>query len=243
MKLHPLLLVALGVAASAALLQAFEVPVGPPVFSNPTSIDNPFDPFVPGRVKHYETIQGHTDAVDLETYTADTRNFAWNGGQVACRVLQETSIENGEVIEISRNYFAQADDGTVYYFGEVVDLYSGGAIVSHEGSWLVGGASDPSDPPETASDTDPNVFMPAHPELGDQYRPEDTLPVVDETDLVQKVGQKVHVPAGHFSACIQVRESSVLTPDTENKWYAPGLGVVKVKEHGEVSVLVEVTGP
>ena len=25
----------------------------------------------------------------------------------------------------SRNFFAQADDGTVYYFGEVVDDYDG----------------------------------------------------------------------------------------------------------------------
>jgi hypothetical protein len=243
MKLHPILLVALGVAASAALIHAFEVPVGPPVFSDPLAIDNPYHPFVPGRVKHYETLQGSTDAEDLETYTADTRTFAWNGTQVACRVLQETSIENGEIVEISRNYFAQADDGTVYYFGEVVDLYSGGTIVGHEGSWLVGGASDPSDPPDTASDTDPNVFMPAHPELGDEYRPEDTLPVVDETDLVEKVGQKVHVAAGHFNGCIRVRESTVLDPDIETKWYAPGMGVVKVKEHGTVMALDLVTGP
>jgi hypothetical protein len=244
MKLHPFLLVALGVAASAALIHAFEVPLGPPVFSDPLAIDNPYHPFVPGRVKHYETLQGSTDAEDLEMYTADTRTFAWNGAQVACRVLQETSIENGEIIEISRNYFAQADDGSVYYFGEVVDIYAGGVIVSHEGSWLVGGPSDPADPPETATDPDPNVFMPANPEPGDEYRPEDTLPVVDEEDLILKAGQNVSVPAGHFDECLQIRESSQLSPDTETKWYAPGLGVVKVKEKGEVMVLDLVTsGP
>jgi hypothetical protein len=242
MKLHPVLLVALG-AASAALLQAFEVPVGPPVFSNPLSITNPYQPFVPGRVKHFEVIQGHPDAEDVETYTAGTRNFSWNGALVACRVLQETSLEDGEIVEISRNYFAQADDGTVYYFGEVVDLYAGGIVVGHEGSWLVGGPTDPSDPPETAADTDPNVFMPADPESGDEYRPEDTLPVVDETDLILKSGQKINVPTGQYSQCIQVRETSVLTPDIETKWYAPDLGVVKVKEHGEVRVLDLVTGP
>ncbi|HZF30001.1 MAG TPA: hypothetical protein VE907_12840, partial [Gammaproteobacteria bacterium] len=72
---------------------------------------------------------------------------------------------------------------------------------------------------------------------------EDTLPVVDESDEILKVGQRVHVPAGHFGNCIQVRESSVLTPDTETKWYAPGLGVVKVREHGQVLALDSVSGP
>jgi len=85
--------------------------------------------------------------------------------------------------------------------------------------------------------------MPAHPELHDVYRPEDTLPTVDESDEIQKVGQRVHVPAGSFARCIQVEESSVLTPDIETKWYAPGLGVVKVKEHGEVLALDSVSGP
>ncbi len=243
MKLHPILLATLGIGASAALLHAFEVPVGPPVFSNPLAITSPYQPFVPGRVKHFEVIQGHPDAEDVENYTSATRNFSWNGVTVACRILEETTIEDGEIVEISRNHFAQADDGTLYYFGEVVDLYAGGIVVGHEGSWLVGGPSDPSDPPETANDTDPNVFMPANPELHDVYRPEDTLPVVDESDEILKVGQRVHVPAGHFGNCIQVRESSVLTPDTETKWYAPGLGVVKVREHGQVLALDSVSGP
>jgi hypothetical protein len=243
MKLSSILLGALGLAASTALLRAFDVPADTPVFTNPLSITNPFQPFVPGRVKHYEVIQGHTDGEDIDTYLAETRSFTWNGTSVACRVLQEASLESGEIVEISRNYFAQADDGSVYYFGEVVDHYAGGVIVGHEGSWLVGGPTDPSDPPETAADTDPNVFMPANPEPGDEYKPEDALPTVDETDLILKVGQRVHVPAGHYGDCIQVRESSVLTPDTETKWYAPGLGVVRVKEHGEVLVLDTVTGP
>jgi len=243
MKPHSILIGIFVAGAVASLLHAKEVPAGPPVFTNPLSITNPYHPFVPGRVKHYEVIQGHTDAEDIHTYLADTRTFSWRGALVSCRVLQETSIEDGQTVEISRNYFAQADDGTVYYFGEVVDNYDGGSVVSHEGSWLVGGPSDPSDPPETATDSDPNVFMPAHPELGDVFKPEDALPFVDESDLILKVRQKVSVPAGRYARCIQVRESSVLTTATETKWYAPGLGVIKVKEHGEVLALDEVTGP
>jgi hypothetical protein len=43
-------------------------------------------------------------------------------------------IDAGEdLIEVSLNYFAQNQDGTVCYFGEAVDMYEGGEIVSHGG--------------------------------------------------------------------------------------------------------------
>lgn len=231
-------------AATAALLLAgsARVPTDPPVFSHPLVITNRYQPFVPGRVKHYETQQGHTDAEDVDLYRTDTRTFRWNGQDVGCHILQETSIEDGEVVEISRNYFAQADDGSVYYFGEVVDLYEGGVIVGHSGSWLVGGPGA-SDPPETANAPDPNVFMPARPEVGDVFKPENLLPIVDESDLVQRTGISVSTPVGRFAGCIQIRESSVLSPDIETKWYAPGIGVVQVKEHSELSSLESLVDP
>src|SRR6185295_18526776 len=92
MKPQTILFVALGVASSAAVLRALEVPSGAPVFSDPTSITNPYQAFVPGRMKHYERIQGNLDAEDFEFCTDATRTFAWNGTSVACRVLQEMSL-------------------------------------------------------------------------------------------------------------------------------------------------------
>jgi hypothetical protein len=85
--------------------------------------------------------------------------------------------------------------------------------------------------------------MPADPEVGDVFKPEDLLPFVDESDEVLHVGQNVSVPAGHFTGCIQIEESSLLSADTETKWYAPGIGVVKVKEHSEGLVLDAVVDP
>ena len=244
MKLRTTLLGTIGLAAiSIVPARAAEVPSGPPVFGNPLSITNPYHPFVVGRVKHLETQQGHTDAEDTDVYLAATRTFSWNGTSVACHILEETALEDGAIVEISKNYFAQADDGTVYYFGEVVDIYENGVVVGHGGSWLVGGPTQPGDPAETATAPDPNVFMPANPELGDVFKPEDLVPFVDETDVIVKVGLNVSTPGGHFSNCIQIDESSQLSPATETKWYAPGLGVVKVKERGEVLVLDAVSDP
>ncbi len=226
--------------AAVAFLPAASVPTDPPVFSNPLEIDNPFHPFVVGREKRYEVKQGHTDAEDVDNFLAETRTFHWNGADVACRILQETSLEDGEVVEISRNFFAQADDGTVYYFGETVDNYDGGVIDNHNGSWLVGGPSG-SDPVETATARHPTVFMPANPEQGDLFKPEDLFPIVDETVEVLRVGVRVSTPAGSFSECIAVEESTLLSTDTERKWYAPGIGVVKVKEKGELLLLESLT--
>ncbi len=218
-----------------------EVPVGPPTFSDPLAITNPHHPFpvLPDvGFKEFEVQQGHTDLNVLDLYPVDTRAFAWDGGIVNCRTLIECEEEDGELLEISWNFFAQADDGTVYYFGEVVDIFEDGTI-SHEGSWLVGGPTLPTDPPGTAVAADPAVFMPANPEVGDTWKPEDLFPFVDETVEAVKVGTNVTVPAGKFPDTMKVQESSLLSDDTENKWYAPGVGVVRVQEMGERLVLVE----
>lgn len=230
-------IVALGVVAVS--IQA-EVPTDPPDFTNPLVMDNPYHPFVVGRMKFFEVQQGHTEAEVVDTYLPDVRVFEWDGMLVSCHTLQEMEIEDGEVAEISWNFFGQADDGTVYYFGEVVDNYEDGVVVDHDGSWLVGGPTLPGDPADTVVAEDPTVFMPGFPEVGDIFKPEDMFPFVDETDEILKVEKNVSVPGGHFVDCLKIEESSLLSDDIETKWYAPGMGVVKVKESGEILVLVDV---
>jgi len=237
MALVFLLATGIGLAATPATA---EPPVTPPTFSDPLDITNTYHPFPAGIVKYFAVQQGNTDAEVMDIYLEDTRTFAWGDGPVECRILREAEYEDGEVVEISLNYFAQADDGTVYYFGEVVDIYEGGGVVSHDGSWLVGGPTLPSDPPETATAADPAVFMPANPEVGDQWKPEDLYPVVDETVELIKTNKTVSVPAGQFRGCIRVFESTMLSDDTETKWYAPGVGVIQTKEKDGILELVEI---
>ena len=58
---------------------------------------------------------------------------------VETRVVEEYETEDGELIEISRNYFAFCTEtGSIFYFGEDVDIYEDGEIVSHDGAWLAG---------------------------------------------------------------------------------------------------------
>ena len=228
--LLPMLIVGLVIPFNA--LRA-EVPSGTPTFGNPLKIDNAFFPFQPGGRKVFAGSEQGTKTGAIDYYLTAIRTFRFNGKKVACRILVEEAYANAELVERSFNYFAQADDGTVYYFGEVVDNYASGVIVNHDGSWLVGGATHPSDPPGIGNAPQPALFMPAKPELRDVFKPEDLFPIVDETAEVVGVDLDVLVPAGKYDGAIKVEESTRLAPGTELKWYAPGVGVVKVKTKGE----------
>jgi hypothetical protein len=217
------------------------VPTGSPTFSDPLDITNPYHPFQPAGVKVFQGSEGRTKMVGIHQYLTETRSFSWNGTTVNTRVLREISFEDGQLVEISDNYFAQADDGTVYYFGEVVDNYEDGVVINNAGSWLVGGPTLPSDPVTTANAANPTVFMPANPEVGDVFKPEDLPPVVDETAEVVRVGVKVKVPAGSYEDAIVIEETSSLEPGTTTKWYAPGVGVVREKAKGEHLSLISST--
>ena len=216
------------------------VPTGTPTFSNPLNFTNRYQPFQPGGVKIFQGLTGRAKSVVVNQYLIETRSFAWNGANVQCHILREIDFEGGQLVEISDNHFAQADDGTVYYFGELVDNYEDGVLTNHDGSWLVGGPG-PADPPGVLTDTDPTVFMPAIPGVGDRFKPEDLLPQLDETDNVKQLGITVKVTAGRFKGAIKIEETSSLEPGTTTKWYAPGVGVVKEKARGESLQLIAST--
>src|SRR5687768_16771192 len=56
---------------------------------------------------------------------------------VETRVVRERETIDGELVEVSRNYFAICKPtNDVFYFGEDVNIYEDGEIVSHEGEWL-----------------------------------------------------------------------------------------------------------
>jgi hypothetical protein len=212
-----------------------------PTFTDPLTFTNPYQPFQPGAVKVFRGRKDGAPSILVDLYLTAARTFRVGGADVPAHILQETEFENGAVVEISQNFLAQADDGTVFYFGELVDGYENGVVTSHEGSWLVGGATMPSDPAETANAAMPAVFMPATPQVGSSFRPEDLFPIVDETDEVKAIGLSVGTPAGRFGRSIRVVETTQLGDPPETKWYGAGVGVLKGKTKGETFALVAST--
>lgn len=135
---------------------------------------------------------------------------------VEVTVLEEKDYENGELVERTLDYFAQHEDGSVWYFGERVDEYEGGKVVGHEGQWLAG-----------EGDNQPGIYMPAEPKVGDEFAQEMAPGVAEDRSRVIAVDQTATTPAGTFTGCIKTEDFSPLDNVTEYKYYCPGVGLVR----------------
>jgi hypothetical protein len=136
---------------------------------------------------------------------------------VKTRVVEERETKNGEVVEVSKNYFAvDPASGDAYYFGEDVDIYKNGKIASHEGTWHSG---------ENGARF--GLFIPGKPKVGDRYYQELAPKVAMDRAEILSVTEKLTVPAGTFNDCVHTKESSAIEIGSEGKWYAPGVGVIK----------------
>jgi hypothetical protein len=140
---------------------------------------------------------------------------------VNARVLEEREWRNGALVEVSRNYFARCiQTGDVYYFGEDVDIYEDGVIVSHDGAWLAGmntgqGAAQP------------GLIMPGTFLLGSRYFQEVAPGVALDRAEHMKMGLTVTTPAGTFGECVEVKETTPLEPGSvSTKIYCAELGLV-----------------
>jgi len=234
-SLLPLMALSLGLLAGAGA----DTSSVAPSFSAPTQFTNPFTPFQPGAVKVYAGRSEGAALVIVDLFLAETRSFTLGGATVECAGLQETEFEDGVITEISRNWFAQADDGAVYYFGESVDHYVGGVVADHEGSWLVGGPTLASDAEETATASKPSLWMPVAPSVGDSWHPEDLPPIAQENALALATDTTIKVRAGKFLGVLVVQETSDLEDvEVERKWYAPQVGLVKSHSQQEKLQLV-----
>lgn len=156
------------------------------------------------------TVLPDTETVQFTTARGDTMI-------VHTRVIEERELVDGELAEVSRNFFArcrQTDD--IYYFGEDVDIYEDGEIVSHEGAWRAG-----------EEDAQPGIIMPGTFMLGARYFQEIAPDVALDRAENEEMDLDVEVPAGLFERCVLVVETSPLEPDDESeKMYCPGVGLV-----------------
>jgi hypothetical protein len=136
---------------------------------------------------------------------------------IRAAVVEEREFEEGELKEVSRNFFAICKKtNDVYYFGEEVDIYEDGEIVSHDGAWLAG-----------QNGAQPGIIMPGTFLLGSRYYQEVAAGIaLDRAEHVAE-GLEVETEAGDFEGCVEVTESSPLEPGAEStKVYCPGVGLV-----------------
>jgi hypothetical protein len=194
------------------------------------TIDNPYWPLRPGTAFHYEGVRGTTRQTDDEVVTHQTKQILG----VTCTVVRDTVFEHGAPVERTFDWYAQDRQGNVWYMGEDSLELKHGHFVKASDSWQSG-----------VNGAQPGIIMPAQPKPGDAYRQEYYPPgeALDEARVLGLNGS-VKVPYGRFTGVLVTSERSPLEPQTEQKYFAPGLGEVEervVKGHHEEFQLASVT--
>lgn len=192
-----------------------------PGFTDPTRITNPRFPVA----DLTQVLQlGHEGGKPLRvevTRLPRPRTIEWDGRRVGTVASQFVAYLDGRIQEVAVDYFAQADDGSVWYFGEDVANYRDGTVADHDGSWLAG------------RDGPPGMIMPADPREGDVYRSENIPGLVFEQDTVRSTTGTVDGPRGPVQGATLVEEL-LMDGTVEHKAFAPGYGEFRAQAKDEL---------
>jgi hypothetical protein len=175
---------------------------------------NPFFILEPG---HQLVLEGVDDGDEVRlVITVLDETKAIQG--VETRVVEERESENGELVEVSRNYFAICTGtNSVFYFGEDVDIYRNGRIVSHAGAWQAG-----------VNGARPGIIMPGTILLGARYFQEIAPQLAMDRAEIESLTRVLRTPAGEFTNVLETEETTPLEPDAEeSKFYMAGIGLIK----------------
>jgi hypothetical protein len=191
-------------------------PFDPSRFS--TRIDNPYVPFSLVRSSTLAGTERDSKTGETVDVRSDSRllpRIARIAG-VRVAVVDVKEYEDGELVEHTLDYYAQRDDGSVWYFGERVDEYEDGKIVGHEGQWYAGRGK-----------AKPGLFMPARPRVGQTFEQERAPGVAEDRSTVVAVDLTTRTPAGRLRNCIKTRDVAPLDKSSQFKFYCRGVGLVR----------------
>ncbi len=197
-------------------------------------VGNPFFPLVPGTTFFYE---GETDGVPNSNVTTVTHETKVILG-VTCTVVHDLAYEDGVLVEDTLDWYAQDEDGNVWYFGEdSKEIGPDGSVISTEGSWEAG-----------VDDAQPGIIMLADPQVRDRYHQEFARGVAEDQARVLSLNESACIGKfGCFEDLLQTREWTRLEPRfVEHKYYAEGIGFilgVMVRGGEEFTELVAIEEP
>ncbi|GGI43831.1 hypothetical protein BCL57_000158 [Agromyces flavus] len=186
------------------------VELDPAEFS--ADIDHPYWPMEPGTQWEYRELDGDGETLRVVvTATTDTREIA-NG--VTARVVRDTVYQGDEIVEDTFDWYAQRDDGSVWYLGEDTAEFEDGEIATTEGSFEAG-----------VDGAQAGVLLPADPKPGQSYRQEYLEGEAEDEGEVLRVGERAEAPYGAYDDVLVTRDTNALEPDVvEYKFYARDLG-------------------
>jgi hypothetical protein len=155
-----------------------------------------------------------------EKVTINVLNETKKIGGIETRIVEEREEENGELKEVSRNFFAICKEHRdVFYFGQEVDNYKDHKIVKHSDVWRA-----------DQKDSKAGIIMPGMILLGARYYQEIAPGAMDRAEIISN-DLTIKTPVGTFKNCIRVEETSGIDPDDKYyKTYAPGVGLIQDKD-------------
>jgi hypothetical protein len=221
----PAHLAAAGLARFPFTGEAGRVDLVAPPFTHSTDVTNPLFPI--GSLRS-AILNGKADGKPLKIETTllpETRVVEWSPGQcVRTLVSQFVAYRGGRIEEVALDLYAQADDGSVWYFGEDVFNYDRGAVGDTAGTWLAGKEGPAA------------MIMPGRPQVGNVLRPENIPGLVFEEVTVKATGETVTGPRGPVSGALVASE---LHDDgtREDKYFAPGYGEFRSAGGGDLEAM------
>ncbi len=194
-----------------------------------SKIDNKYFAFSPGKKFIYES-QTEEGTERTEVYATGERKKILG---VNTFVVRDRVWLNGELIEDTKDWYAQDKYGNVWYFGEDSKDYEDGRLVSTKGSWEAG-----------VDGAKPGIVMKVYPKIGETYRQEYYKGKAEDMGEVISLGVKIKVQYGEFTDCLQTRDWNPLEPgNDEYKYYCPEVGNLVYEagiESGEQSQLIDI---
>ena len=196
-------------------------------------VDNPYFPLPVGAKWEYEIRQGN---VSKQTDSLEVLQEKREVNGVQATVVRDTVSSGNQIVEDTFDWFAQDKYGNVWYVGESVDNYLAGILVGHAGSWEWG-----------VDGALPGIIMWADPSahLNEEYRQEYYLGKAEDMGQVLSVNESLTVPFGSFDQVLKTLDFSNIETAQEQKFYAPGVGLLKEMDvnGNEEVVLVNFTQP
>jgi hypothetical protein len=171
-------------------------------------VSHRFFPMTPGMVRIYEGEdegQLRRDEVRVLAVPLDISG-------VACTGTHQEVFLDGELAEVTEEWFAQDLAGNVWKFGEQSVEFDEGGIALTGDSWTAG-----------VEGAVPWMAFAADPRVGDQHFANG----IDGPEMLEvlSVNETATVPAGAFEGCLQIVENPD-DPDEDIILYAPGVGLV-----------------
>jgi hypothetical protein len=220
MKAHAIVVAVLAIAAAGCggSEDASSLPTGaeavdldPADFS--AEIDHPYWPMPVGAVWTYRETDGDGGGQRVVvTVTGRTREIMG----IQARVVHDVVTEEGAIVEDTYDWYAQDDQGNVWYLGEDTTAFENGGPAGKDGSWEAG-----------VDGGQAGILLPGDPAVGSTYRQEYLEGEAEDAAEVLSLDEKVEVPFGRFDGVLMTKDFTPLEPDLlEHKFYARGVGPV-----------------